>query len=500
MQSSRRLGLSLATAFLFLCGCGNHGSNVQAPTGLTYGAGTAVYTKGVTVTPDTPTSSGGAVTAYSVSPALPAGLTLNSGTGVIGGTPTAVTPIASYTVTASGAAGSTTTSISITVNDQPPSAFSYAAGTATYVINTPITPNSPTNSGGTVVSYSVTPALPAGLSLSAATGAISGTPAAVTPQAKYTITAVNTGGSATAAVFITVNSGAANPLAAPAGLSYKFGNATYTAGVAIPANVPTSTGGVPLPYTSPSGIPVPAYSIYPSLPQGLRIDGVPLLPIGDLPSGIISGTPSAPSPATPYTVTASNPAGSTTATLTIEVDAADVAPAGLSYSTPAPVYEAGIAITPDYPTVNPLGGAPTSYSVTPDLSQTGLTLDPSSGVLSGTPAALSSQTAAPLTATYTVTASNSGGDVTAPLTITIYNSHQSVPNMAQAIDPLAAPGSSFQFLDTGMVVTDTYNPNVPPVEWMAGQAVSTAVNPNLKLSGGTDKRLQPRLSRSVSVL
>ena len=186
-------------------------------------------------------------------------------------------------------------------------------------------------------------------------------------------------------------------------------NATYTVGVSIPANVPTSTGGVPLPYTSPSGIPVPAYSIYPSLPPGLRIDGAPLLPIGDLPSGIISGTPSATSPATVYTVTASNPAGSTTATLTIEVDAADVAPAGLSYSTPAPVYEAGIAITPDYPTVNPLGGAPTSYSVTPDLSQIGLTLNPSSGVLSGTPAALSSQTAPPLTATYTVTASNSGG-------------------------------------------------------------------------------------------
>ncbi len=478
MQSSRRLGLSLATAFLFLCGCGNHGSSVQAPTGLTYGAGTAVYTKGVTVAPDNPTGSGGAVTAYSVSPALPAGLTLNSGTGVISGTPTAVTPIASYSVTASGVAGSTTTSISVTVNDQPPSAFSYAAGTATYVINTPITPNSPTNSGGTVVSYSVAPTLPAGLRLSAQTGAISGSPAAVTPQAKYTITAVNTGGSATAAVFITVNSGVANPLAAPAGLSYKFGNATYTVGVPIPANVPTSTGGVPLPYTSPSGIPVPAYSIYPSLPPGLRIDGAPLLPIGDLPSGIISGTPTATSPATPYTVTANNPAGFTTASLIIEVNAADLAPAGLSYSTPAPVYEIGIAITPDYPTVNPLGGAPTSYSVTPDLSQTGLTLNPSSGVLTGTAAGPSSQTAAPLTATYTVTASNSSGSVTAPLTITIYNSQQSVPNMAQNIDPLAAPGSSFQFLDTGMVVTDTYNPNVAPVEWMAGQAVSTAIKPD----------------------
>jgi DNA-binding beta-propeller fold protein YncE len=197
----------------------------------------------------------------------------------------------------------------------------------------------------------------------------------------------------------------------------------------------------------------------------------------------ISGTPATASAATTYTVTASNPAGSTTATLTIEVLATDVAPAGLAYSTPAPVYAAGIAITPDNPIVSPLGGASTNYSVTPDLSQIGLAMDPSTGVLSGTPIAVPSpiKPPPPVTVTYPVTASNSGGTVTAPLTITIYNPHQAVPNMAQAIDPLAAPGSSFQFLDTGMVVTDTYNPQVAPVEWMAGQAVSTAVNSNLKL-------------------
>jgi hypothetical protein len=39
------------------------------------------------------------------------------------------------------------------VNDQAPSALTYAAGTASYVIATPITPNDPTNAGGTVVSY-----------------------------------------------------------------------------------------------------------------------------------------------------------------------------------------------------------------------------------------------------------------------------------------------------------------------------------------------------------
>jgi DNA-binding beta-propeller fold protein YncE len=371
--------------------------------------------------------------------------------------------------------------LTITVDDQPPSSFSYAAGKATYVVNTPITENDPSNKGGAVTSYSVSPALPAGLSLSTTTGVISGTPTALSPSTKYTVTAVNTGGNATAVVSIAVISATPVALAAPAGLAYQPGNATYTVGVAIPGNVPSSTGGVPLPYTAPNGTPIPAYSVSPTLPAGLTIDGYAAT-LGDLPTGIIRGTPTTPSATTTYTVTANNPAGSTTATLTIEVDTDNVAPAGFSYTTSAPVYAAGIAIAWDQP--NPfssLGGAPTNYSVTPDVSSIGLTLDPSTGVLKGIPSALSSTTAPPLTLTYTVTASNSAGAVTAPLTITIYNLHQAVPNMAQAIDPLAAPGSSFQFLDTGMTVTDTYKPQVAPVEWMAGQAVSTAVNTNLNL-------------------
>ena len=478
MRSIRWLGSSLVSLSFLFSGCGHNGT--PAPVTINYANSSAAFVRGVPITPDAPSGGAGA-TSYSVSPALPTGLILNSGTGILSGTPTAVAAQASYTVTATGSGGSITTTLTISVNDQPPTQFSYAAGTAIYIVNAPITENDPSNAGGVVTSYSINPALPAGLSISTSSGSISGTPTALSPQTKYIVTATNSGGNATAVVFITVNSGAAAPLAAPAGLAYNAVNATYTAGVSIPVNVPTSTGGVPLPFTDPSGNPVPAYSISPALPQGLRIDGSMLAPIGDLPTGIISGTPLAASTQNSYKVTANNPAGSATTTITIQVLASDMAPAGLAYVTSAPVYEAGTTITANAPIISPLGGAPTNYSVTPDLGQIGLALDPTSGVVSGTPAPLSSLTAPPLTATYTVTASNSGGDVTAPLTITIYNSHQSVPNMAQKIDPLAAPGSSFQFLDTGMVVTDTYNPKVAAVEWMAGQAVSTAVNPNLNL-------------------
>ena len=56
------------------------------------------------------------MTSYSVSPALPAGLSLNTSTGVISGTPTAVTATATYTVTAGKSAGTSSVGVVITVN------------------------------------------------------------------------------------------------------------------------------------------------------------------------------------------------------------------------------------------------------------------------------------------------------------------------------------------------------------------------------------------------
>ena len=192
------------------------------------------------------------MTSYSVSPALPAGLSLNTSTGVIGGLPTAVTAAANYTVTASNSGGSTTVSVRITVNDVPPGTFVYATNPAVYTKGTAITPNAPSNGGGTVTSYSVAPALPAGLSLNTTTGVISGTPTVVTPAASYTVTAGNTGGSTTASVTITVND------VAPSALTYSVNPAVYTKGTAITANTPSNGGGT-----------VTSYSVVPALPAGL---------------------------------------------------------------------------------------------------------------------------------------------------------------------------------------------------------------------------------------
>jgi len=52
-------------------------------------------------------------TGYSISPALPAGLTFNNSTGKISGTPTASSPTTTYTITAFNASGSSSTTITI---------------------------------------------------------------------------------------------------------------------------------------------------------------------------------------------------------------------------------------------------------------------------------------------------------------------------------------------------------------------------------------------------
>jgi hypothetical protein len=115
--------ITIAACLLPLLGaCGGSSSSTAGgtpPSDLTYSSNPATYVVGVAITANTPSSHGGAATSYSVSPALPAGLTLDTSTGVIGGRPTAVTPRTDYVVTASNSAGSTTSTLSIGVCGPP---------------------------------------------------------------------------------------------------------------------------------------------------------------------------------------------------------------------------------------------------------------------------------------------------------------------------------------------------------------------------------------------
>ena len=215
----------------------------------------------------------------------------------------------------------------------------------------------PTYNGGTVTTWTISPSLPTGLSLSASTGAISGTPTAITPSTAYTVTASNTGGSASTIVTIEVNE--AVPVIA-------YGTTTLTTQINLQINTITATS---------TGGPVATWSISPGLPTGLNIDAS---------TGEISGTPTVVSPSTVYTITASNSGGTDTATVTIQVN--DVAPSTIAYSSTFLQLTKDTAMTPDEPTN--LGGTVTSWTITPDLPN-GLSINAANGTISGTPLAVS---------------------------------------------------------------------------------------------------------------
>jgi uncharacterized repeat protein (TIGR01451 family) len=282
-----------------------------APANLAYANNPTVYTIGTSIGSNAPRNAGGAIMSFSVSPDLPTGLTLNTTTGVITGIPTAIAATAAYTVTATNTGGSTTTSLTITVNDVAPSSLTYASNLGIYTKGSAISADNPSNAGGAVVSYSVSPPLPSGLTLDPTTGILSGVPAVVVAAANYTVTAANTGGTTTTILNITVND------LAPTALTYATNPATYAVGTAIAGNAPGNTGGA-----------VTSYAVSPALPPGLALD--PL-------TGLLTGTPTALAAAASYTVTATNTGGSTTVSLRLTV--ADVPPVATAQTLHATTHQ-----------------------------------------------------------------------------------------------------------------------------------------------------------------
>jgi hypothetical protein len=152
-----------------------------------------------------PTYLGGPVDSIKVvSGTLPAGLTVNKTSGALSGTATAVTAASNVVIRAWGhvAAGdSASRVVRLSVVSAPP-VINYASS-VTYLVNSTIAALSP-SVAGSVDSFTVAPALPAGLNLSKTNGSITGTPTAASAAANYVVTAAGATGTGKDTVSITV--------------------------------------------------------------------------------------------------------------------------------------------------------------------------------------------------------------------------------------------------------------------------------------------------------
>jgi hypothetical protein len=305
-------------------------------------------------------------------------ISIDNGVGVVTGASVVVRPLATttYTLTATNAAGPSTASVTVTVPVQPPATLVYAVNPAAYVQGVAIHPNLPSTTGGVPTTYAVSPALPAGLSLSTSTGIITGTPTAVSATRNHVVTASNSAGSTTATLSITV----VPPQ--PPGLPII---ASFTA---TPSDVLVG------------GSATLAWIVVDATSLSISPD------VGDV-TGITSTTVQ-PATTTLYTLTATNGAGSITASVTLNVT--DRPPTGLTYATNPASYTLNTPIADNVPTVT--GGPATSFAVTPELPL-GLVLDAVTGVISGTPTSVTPA------ATYTVQATNAAGSVTASVQIAV---------------------------------------------------------------------------------
>ena len=230
---------------------------------------------------------------------------------------------------------------------------------------------SPSNTGGAVSSWGISPTAPSGLTFNTSNGTIAGTPTIQQASITYVISATNAFGSDTLTITIEIHPQAPD-LGFLAVSVYQFNR-----NVAIAPISPSNGGGA-----------ATAWNVVPSLPSGLTISQV---------TGAITGTPSSTQSAVNYTITAINSGGSDSLNISIEV--LDQAPS-ISYASTQYSFVQGRAISTLSPIV--VGDNVTSWAVSSALP-TGLVFDVSSGRISGVPNSAFSR------ASFTITGQNSGG-------------------------------------------------------------------------------------------
>ncbi|UAH50657.1 inverse autotransporter beta domain-containing protein (plasmid) [Salmonella enterica subsp. enterica serovar Kentucky] len=331
---------------------------------------------------------GGVSPVVSISPSLPQGLNLNASTGEITGIPTVETGATTYTisVTDQNASPVKRLTLSLTVAPGPVLTVNVQDKMATARASLIYTPVSSVSPVGGALTYSVSPTLPAGLGLNSTNGIISGTPAAASVVTTYTMTVRD--GSSGAENSTTFSLGIAPALAVTQSLYSKVlsmnSNVNLTA-----INV---TGGVS-----------PVVSISPSLPQGLNLNAS---------TGEITGIPTVETGATTYTISVTDQNASPVKRLTLSLTVAPGPDLTVNTADKMLAVGAGVNYLPVAGT-SPVGGI-LSYRVSPPLPS-GLGLNSTNGVISGTPRAVSSV----MTYTMTVRDGRSGAENSVEFNISV---------------------------------------------------------------------------------
>ena len=304
-----------------------------------------------------------------VSGALPAGLSLNTSSGTISGTPTTAGAF-SFTLQATNSVGSDSKVYSGTVS-------------ATVVAPTIITTSLPVMTQGVGMSQQLAASgtapfswsvvggiLPSGLSLNSSTGAITGAPAAAGAYS-FTVQASNSGGSDTQVYSGSVTSNVVPPTITTNSLNAMTQGVTFSQTLGV-------TGSTPMTWGVYSG----------SLPNGLSINTS---------TGVISGTPTTPGSYS-FTIRASNAIGTDDKLYTVTVGAAAATAPVITTTSLGTVRQS----IPYSITLAATGTAPITYSLVAGSLPAGLTLNGSTGAITGTPSALGAYS-------FTIRATNSAG-------------------------------------------------------------------------------------------
>lgn len=452
-------------------------SVVVTPVSLVVQNPTNSFINTIAITPFTPIlgSGGYGSLTYAVSPALPSGLTLNTSTGQITGTPNvsggALNYANTYRITISDSltptAQTKSDTFNLTIATPPAITTTQNVPTSALITNVAVSNLIPVKALGGYgsLSYAVSPSLPTGLTFSTSTGAINGT--RTTPSSITTYT-------------VTVTDSFTTPQTATNTFQLSVAYPTLTANLLIPSKTLTRTqavasfipvqgsGGVaPLTYSfnNASGSPI-------SIPPGLNFDTT---------TGAISGTPSQILTATNYKIIVTDSVSQTASqTFSLTITDPYITPITTTVQYGATTLTRGLTATPFIPVIASGGSGTLTYTLKNAANTatatlpTGLTYLTTNGQILGTPSVTSSIT------TYTVFVTDTAGQSSSKtFTLTV--------NDPPALHLITTPPSNITKNATATftpVTVDPAYPGVPPYVYTLKSGSTLPANLNINSSTG----------------